>query len=66
MSNMTAKPIDIDWHPEISIFASEPFLKAVGDEYGWLGGVDNSGKVRCILPYTIVIKRFFSHGTFSC
>jgi hypothetical protein len=28
----------------------------VGDEYGWIGGTDGSGSLRCILPYTIVRK----------
>jgi hypothetical protein len=55
---MIAKPIEINWHPGLSIYASEPFLKAVGDEYGWLGGLDDSGKLRCILPYTLVRKAF--------
>jgi hypothetical protein len=53
---MKATPIPINWHPGLSIFASEPFLRAVGDEYGWLGGIDDSGKRRCILPYTITRK----------
>lgn len=56
---MKAIPIPITWHPGLSIFASEPFLKAVGDEYGWLGGIDESGKLRCILPYTIIKKAIF-------
>jgi lipid II:glycine glycyltransferase (peptidoglycan interpeptide bridge formation enzyme) len=54
-----AKKIDINWHPELSIYASEPFLKAVGDEYGWLGGFDDAGTLRCILPYTIIKKAVF-------
>ncbi len=56
---MKAIPVPIEWHPDLSIFASEPFLKAVGDEYGWLGGVDDSGELRCILPYTVVQKTIF-------
>jgi hypothetical protein len=51
--------IKIAWHPQLSIYASEPFLKTVGDEYGWLGGFDSSGRQRCILPYTIVKKAIF-------
>jgi hypothetical protein len=51
---MKAQKIDINWHRGLSIFASEPFLRAVGDEYGWIGGIDESGKLRCILPYTII------------
>jgi hypothetical protein len=57
-SLMTAKPIPIDWHPGLPIFASEPFLKAVSDDYGWLGGFDASGKLRCVLPYTVIRKAF--------
>ncbi|MBN1479182.1 hypothetical protein EH223_15935 [candidate division KSB1 bacterium] len=53
---MQARPVRIDWHVGLPIFASESFLKAVGDEYGWLGGCDASQKVRCILPYTVIKK----------
>lgn len=56
---MRAERIEIDWHPGLSIYASESFLKAVGDEYGWLGGIDDSGNLRCILPYTIIRKAIF-------
>ena len=51
-----AKPVVIAWHPGLSIYASERFLKIVGDEYGWLGGIDDKGELRCVLPYTIVRK----------
>jgi lipid II:glycine glycyltransferase (peptidoglycan interpeptide bridge formation enzyme) len=53
---MKAIPIAINWHPGLSIFARESFLKAVGDEYGWLGGFDQSGKLCCLLPYTVITK----------
>jgi hypothetical protein len=56
---MKASPVPITWHSGLSIFASEPFLKAVGDEYGWLGGIGDSGKLRCILPYTVIRKAIF-------
>jgi hypothetical protein len=56
---MIAKPVPIAWQQEFPIFANESFLKAVGDEYGWLGGFSESGEQRCILPYTIVQKMFF-------
>lgn len=61
---MKAKPIEINWHPGLSIFACESFLKAVGDEYGWLGGFDESDKLRCILPFTIVRKGIFKMPRF--
>ena len=56
---MQVSPIEISWHPGLSIFASENFLKAVSDEYGWLGGFDDSGILRCFLPYTIIKKFLF-------
>jgi len=51
-----AKPIPIHWDQSMPVFAKEEFLRAVGDEYGWLGGIDESEKLRCVLPYTIVRK----------
>ena len=56
---MKATRVDIDWHPTLPIFASESFLRAVGDQYGWIGGIDDSGKLRCVLPYTIIKKAIF-------
>ncbi len=53
-----ATPIEIAWRPDLSIYASEQFLKTVGDEYGWLAGTDEAGTLRCILPYTIIRKAF--------
>jgi lipid II:glycine glycyltransferase (peptidoglycan interpeptide bridge formation enzyme) len=53
---MKAIRVPIDWHPHLPIFASEPFLSSVSDEYGWIGGVDDHGEIRCILPYTIIRK----------
>jgi len=56
---MIVKKINVDWHPGLSIYASEPFLKLVGDEYGWLGGFYEADNLRCILPYTIIRKAIF-------
>lgn len=55
-SSLKVAPVEIRWHPGLSIFASESFLRAAGDAYGWLGGFDESGAQRCILPYTVVRK----------
>ncbi len=54
MSVVKVVALDINWHPGLPIFASERFLKAVGDEYGWIGGIDESGSLRCVLPYTVI------------
>lgn len=53
---IAAEPVKIEWDPSLPVFAKEEFLSAVGDEYGWLGGIDESGTLRCILPYTIIRK----------
>ncbi len=54
--SIRVEPIPIDWDESLPVFARAEFLKAVGDEYGWLGGIDDSGALRCILPYTIIRK----------
>jgi hypothetical protein len=56
---MRVQPIEINWHPGLPIFAKESFLKAVSDEYGWLGGFSEPGELRCVLPYTIIRKAIF-------
>jgi hypothetical protein len=56
---MKATPVEIKWHSGLPIYASEPFLKTVGDEYGWIGGIDDSGNLRCVLPYTVIRKALF-------
>lgn len=53
---MKVEPVEIKWHPDLPIFAKESFLKAVGNEYGWLGGFTDQGDLRCVLPYTIIRK----------
>jgi hypothetical protein len=49
----------MEWNSELPIYASENFLRTVGDEYGWIGGTDECGKLRCFLPYTVVRKPGF-------
>jgi hypothetical protein len=56
---ISARLIEICWNPDLSIYASESFLKSVGSDYGWIGGFDDSGKKRCILPFTIIEKSIF-------
>ena len=58
-SVIAAKPVPIDWRPGLPVFASGEFLKAVSDDYGWIGGVDAFGKLRCVLPYTLIRKGLF-------
>lgn len=56
---LKAAPVAIRWHSALPIYASEAFLKSVGDEYGWIGGTDQAGKLRCVLPYTVLRKPGF-------
>ena len=56
---LRADRVGIAWSSALPIFASEPFLKSVGDDYGWLGGRDQNGGLRCVLPYTIIRKAGF-------
>jgi len=48
--------VPVDWHSALSIYASPRFLASVSDEFGWLGGVNPAGSLRCVLPYTVVRK----------
>lgn len=59
MKSLTAAPVEINWHSGLPIFACGQFLKTVGDEYGWIGGTDDAGRLRCILPYTVICKPGF-------
>jgi len=51
---MNVAPLEFEWRPEFSIYASPGFLAAVSDAYGWLGGWDERDTLRFVLPYTIV------------
>ncbi|MDD1777389.1 MAG: peptidoglycan bridge formation glycyltransferase FemA/FemB family protein [Candidatus Helarchaeota archaeon] len=59
INTMKAKPVEINWHPGLSVFARESFLKSFGNEYGWIGGVSDRGELRCVLPYTVIKKAIF-------
>jgi hypothetical protein len=41
------------------IFASERYLKLLGNEYGWIGGFDEAGDLVCLLPYVVIRKALF-------
>lgn len=51
--------VPINWHPGLSIYASEQFLSSFGGEYGWIGGMNDAGVVVCFLPYFIIKKSIF-------
>ncbi len=56
---LKASPVEIKWNSGLPVYASERFLKTVGEEYGWVGGTDDAGQLRCVLPYTILRKFCF-------
>ena len=58
MNQLKAAPVEIKWHSGLPIFASEAFLKSEADEYGWIGGIDKNGQLRCALPYAIIRKAY--------
>jgi len=51
---MNVRPLEFEWQPHYSIYASPGFLSAVSDEFGWLGGWSVGDQLRFVLPYTIV------------
>jgi hypothetical protein len=61
---MIARRAEITWDPGLSIYASETLLKLVGDEYGWIEGINDKGNRRCILPYSIIKKPFIRMARF--
>lgn len=56
---MKAMRVDINWSTGLPIYASESYLRLMGNEYGWVGGTDEAGELRCILPYIIIRKAMF-------
>lgn len=55
-NHLRAVPIELKWHPGLPIYACAAVLKADGDEFGWVGGEDEEGRLRCVLPYTLIRK----------
>jgi hypothetical protein len=64
MCFLRAKPIEIKWHSGLPIFASEGLLKAASNDYGWIGGTEDSGRLCCFLPYIIIRKSGFRFARF--
>lgn len=56
---MKAVPVPVRWHPDLPICASKAMLQSVSPEFGWVGGMDDAGKLRCILPYVVLCKPMF-------
>jgi hypothetical protein len=56
MRSISAGPVDIRWTDSLPVYASEPFLRWDGDRFGWIGGKDESGRLVCVLPYSIIRK----------
>lgn len=57
-SLMKAEAVEINWNTSLPIHASAPFLKALGDSCGWIGGFDEARKLCCVLAYTVLRKPF--------
>jgi hypothetical protein len=64
MRPVKAVHAEIQWKDSMPVFAKESFLKAVGDEYGWIAGVDSAGNQLCVLPYVVTRERGINLGRF--
>lgn len=53
---MKAVRVDVNWNPQLPIFASESYLRHLGPEYGWIGGMNEGGALACVLPYVVIRK----------
>lgn len=56
---MKVARVAIEWRSSLPIYASESFLKTVSNEYGWLGGIDASSELLCILPFSVIRRGAF-------
>jgi hypothetical protein len=56
MNSLNVAPVDIQWSPDLPVYASALFMQADGGEFGWIGGRDSLGKLLCVLPYGIIQK----------
>lgn len=56
VSDLKAIPVGVNWCSDVSVYASEGFLKSESSQYGWIGGVEEQGRLRCILPFTVTQK----------
>jgi len=57
--SLRANRTEITWRSSLPIYASEEFLKSESNEFGWVGGKNSEGHLRCALPYTVVRKPGF-------
>ena len=57
--------VDIAWTKDLSIFASEPYLKNEGFRYGWVGSRAENGNLQCVLPYVLIRKYVFKLVRFT-
>lgn len=65
MNTLRAIPLKLEWNAHMPVYASEAFLSAVGDRFGWIGGMDDTGHLRCVLPYVIIRKVGFHFVRFQ-
>lgn len=55
-TRLSANKVPIEWHPNLPIYAAESVLEAEASQFGWIGGLDADGELRCALPYVILQK----------
>jgi hypothetical protein len=58
-THLKASPVAIRWTSALPLYASEEFLKLGSTEYGWIGGTEPGGELRCIVPFSVLRKPGF-------
>jgi hypothetical protein len=62
--SIQVQSLKIDWHEGLSICCSEPYLRTISSEYGWIGGFADSSLL-CLLPYNILRIPFLRLARFT-
>jgi hypothetical protein len=61
---MTVKEINLNWDKRYSIFASDFYLRTIGEQYGWIGGYVTD-RLFFVLPFAIKSRLVFKSLVFT-
>jgi hypothetical protein len=64
MREIKAISTEIQWNDRLPIFLKDSFLRAVGNDHGWIAGIDGTGKEVCLLPYALTREHGISLARF--
>jgi hypothetical protein len=57
--NLRVAAVDPHWHVGLPIYACREYLELDGSQAGWVGGTDQNGELRCVLPFYVIRKPGF-------